>query len=74
MGWKTIPSWPHPALFISGSRSDYISENYRKDIITQFPQAQGQIILGSGHWVHAENPAAVIRAIHRFLAIPADKQ
>jgi esterase len=73
MGWKTIPAWPHPALFIRGSLSDYISENYRKDILTQFPQAQGQIILECGHWVHAENPAAVIRAIHRFLAIPSDK-
>lgn len=74
MSWKTIPAWPHPALFIRGSRSDYITEAYRKDIMPQFPQAQGQIILGCGHWVHAENPAAVIRAIHRFLAIPADKQ
>lgn len=74
MSWKTIPAWPHPALFIRGGLSDYISEAYRKDIIAQFPQAHGQIIMGCGHWVHAENPAAVIRAIHRFLAIPADKQ
>ncbi|CCW31244.1 Esterase ybfF [Xenorhabdus nematophila F1] len=67
ISWETIPAWHKPALFIRGGNSDYITEEYRDDIIRQFPQATAWVIAGSGHWVHAEKPEAVLRAIHRFL-------
>ncbi|OCQ51751.1 Esterase YbfF [Photorhabdus australis subsp. thailandensis] len=67
IGWQEIPAWPHPALFIRGGLSPYIQEEYRDDIVRQFPQAKAWVIAGCGHWVHSEKPDAVLRAIHRFL-------
>ncbi|WP_340609148.1 esterase [Xenorhabdus bharatensis] len=67
IGWETIPAWHKPALFIRGGNSDYITEEYRQDIINQFPQATAWVVAGAGHWVHAEKPEAVLRAIYRFL-------
>ncbi|OKP04891.1 esterase [Xenorhabdus eapokensis] len=67
IGWETISAWHEPALFIRGGNSDYVTEEYREDIINQFPQATAWVVAGCGHWVHAEKPEAVLRAIHRFL-------
>lgn len=44
-----------PALFIPGGNSPYVSEQYRDDLLAQFPQARAHVIAGAGHWVHAEN-------------------
>lgn len=68
VGWETIPAWDHPALFIPGGNSPYVTETYRDDLLSQFPQARAHVIAGAGHWVHAEKPDAVLRAIRRYLA------
>ncbi|MGX9740666.1 esterase [Pseudocitrobacter corydidari] len=68
IGWETIPAWDHPALFIPGGNSPYVTEAYRDDLLSQFPQARAHVIAGAGHWVHAEKPDAVLRAIRRYLA------
>ncbi|AGB79104.1 putative hydrolase or acyltransferase of alpha/beta superfamily [Enterobacteriaceae bacterium strain FGI 57] len=68
VGWETIPAWDHPALFIPGGNSPYVTEAYRDDLLSQFPQARAHVIAGAGHWVHAEKPDAVLRAIRRYLA------
>lgn len=68
VGWETIPAWEHPALFIPGGNSPYVTEAYRDDLLAQFPQAKAHVIAGAGHWVHAEKPDAVLRAIRRYLA------
>ncbi|MFV9375584.1 esterase [Citrobacter portucalensis] len=67
VGWETIPAWEHPALFIPGGNSPYVTEAYREQLLTQFPQARAHVIAGAGHWVHAEKPEAVLRAIRRYL-------
>ena len=67
VGWETIPAWDHPALFIPGGNSPYVPEAYRADLLAQFPQARAHVIAGAGHWVHAEKPEAVLRAIRRYL-------
>lgn len=66
VGWEPLPAWPHPALFIRGGLSPYVEDKYRESIISQFPQARAHVVAGAGHWVHAEKPDAVLRAIHRF--------
>ena len=72
VGWETIPAWEHPALFIPGGNSPYVTEAYREQLLTQFPQARAHVIAGAGHWVHAEKPEAVLRAIRRYLSEQAN--
>ena len=67
VGWETVPAWEHPALFIPGGNSPYVTEAYRGQLLAQFPQARAHVIAGAGHWVHAEKPEAVLRAIRRYL-------
>ncbi|WP_434643211.1 esterase [Klebsiella sp. I138] len=67
VGWQTIPAWPHPTLFIPGGNSPYVTDAYRDTLLAQFPQARAHVIAGAGHWVHAEKPEAVLRAIRRYL-------
>ncbi|MDE9578971.1 esterase [Citrobacter koseri] len=72
VGWETIPAWDRPALFIPGGNSPYVTKAYRHDLLAQFPQARAHVIAGAGHWVHAEKPDAVLRAIRRYLADKAN--
>ncbi|WP_336218924.1 esterase [Citrobacter amalonaticus] len=67
VGWEPLPAWDHPALFIPGGNSPYVTEACRADLLAQFPQARAHVIAGAGHWVHAEKPEAVLRAIRRYL-------
>lgn len=68
VGWEPVPAWDRPALFIPGGNSPYVTEEYREPLLAQFPQAKAHVIAGAGHWVHAEKPEAVLRAIRRYLA------
>ncbi|AIX74443.1 esterase [Mixta calida] len=68
-GWETVPSWSGPALFIRGGLSPYLDDIHRNALLAQFPQARAHVIAGAGHWVHAEKPDAVLRAVRRFLAL-----
>ncbi|MGS9655194.1 esterase, partial [Salmonella enterica subsp. enterica serovar Infantis] len=67
VGWETIPHCEHPALFIPGGNSPYVTEGYRVALLAQFPLARAHVIACAGHCVHAEKPEAVLRAIRRYL-------
>nr|WP_314264553.1 esterase [uncultured Moellerella sp.] len=69
IGWQDVPAWLGKVLFIPGGNSNYIKETYRDHMAKQFPNATAWVIAGAGHWVHAEKPDAVLRAIYRFLNI-----
>jgi len=56
-----------PVLFISGEESDYIKAEDHTTIKTVFPTAEIVFIKNSGHWVHAEQPALLIKNINYFL-------
>jgi esterase len=56
-----------PVLFIKGGDSDYILPEHRPAILQLFPQAQAKIIQGTGHWLHAEKPAAFTKLVQDFL-------
>ena len=58
-----------PALFISGANSDYIQAGDHQLIKTFFPAAEIVSIPGAGHWVHAEQPALLVKTIRYFLDI-----
>ena len=56
-----------PALFLAGGASDYLTEAHRDAVHTHFPAARIERIDGAGHWLHAEQPAAFLRAATAFL-------
>ncbi|KAE9538244.1 alpha/beta fold hydrolase [Ursidibacter maritimus] len=66
MGWQSV-SVNKPTLFIKGELSDYLQEKDTKTVLDQFPQAKLFVVSNADHWVHAEKPDAVIRAIQKFL-------
>jgi len=56
-----------PTLFISGGKSDYVTDNDWQHIKTLYTQSEHVVIDGAGHWVHAEKPDAFIHQVNRFL-------
>lgn len=69
IGWQPQAPWPHPALFIRGELSHYLADEYKDALLAQYPQARAHIVAAAGHWVHAEKPDAVLRAIRRFFVL-----
>jgi pimeloyl-ACP methyl ester carboxylesterase len=67
--WPDMPWQPYagPALFLRGGASHYVPEDAAPTIMRLFPGARIQTIIGAGHWLHAEQPAAVIAALSEFL-------
>ena len=58
-----------PVLFISGANSDYIRTEDHQLIRSIFPVAEFVTIPNAGHWVHAEQPALLVKNIKYFLDI-----
>lgn len=56
-----------PALFLAGSRSDYINRNNKSSIIDYFPNARIQTINDAGHWLHIDQPHSILNAILSFI-------
>lgn len=56
-----------PTLFLYGARSDYIEGRYLPQIRTLFPFARLRAVAGAGHWLYAEQPETVTRALQTFL-------
>lgn len=60
-------SFENPTLFMAGENSDYIRPEDQESILRLFPNSQTIFIPNAGHWLHAEQPAAVIEAVRDFL-------
>ena len=56
-----------PILFVRGENSDYILDDDERAINKQFPNARIITIPHAGHWVHAEQPEPLYKAIVDFL-------
>ncbi len=68
--WAAIDgerSYSGPVLFLRGARSTYILEEDLSSIRRLFPRALLETIAGAGHWVHAEQPEALIGVVGSFL-------
>lgn len=55
-----------PALFIHGVDSDYVKPEHRSHIERYFPRARHQAIEKAGHWVHVDQPEALIERVEEF--------
>ncbi|HXK80995.1 MAG TPA: alpha/beta fold hydrolase [Bacteroidales bacterium] len=53
-------------LFLKGSNSDYIDNKDYKHIDFIFTNSKIKVISGAGHWMHAEQPAAIEESILSF--------
>lgn len=58
------------ALFLRGGQSDYVLPKDETVIRRLFPRAEIVTIEGAGHWLHAEQPAAFLRAFGEASAKP----
>jgi pimeloyl-ACP methyl ester carboxylesterase len=56
-----------PALFMGGANSDYIKSSDKEDIENLFPDNHIIHIKNTGHWLHAEQPEAVVATLNAFL-------
>lgn len=60
-------SFEGDTLFIRGGKSDYISTDDETSIRNLFPSSHIETIDGAGHWVHAEQPQALLKVVRQFL-------
>jgi pimeloyl-ACP methyl ester carboxylesterase len=56
-----------PTLFMGGEKSDYIRSEDKEEIDRLFPNSQIIYLKNAGHWLHAEQPAAVVETVKAFL-------
>lgn len=56
-----------PTLFLAGANSNYIQQKDIADMERFFPNYELVFIADAGHWLHAEQPHAVVEEMRRFL-------
>jgi len=54
-------------LLIKGGDSDYLTAEHQADVQQQFTNVKAHVIANTGHWLHAEKPTEVLRAIRKFI-------
>ncbi len=70
-----ISGWPDevagrydgPVLWIRGERSEYVRPEHFEAMMTLFPRTALQTVPAAGHWVHSDDPRAVVDGIRNFL-------
>lgn len=60
-------SYPGPVLWLTGDRSRYVKPEHHATMERLFPAVVHQVVTGAGHWVHADQPQAVISALLDFV-------
>lgn len=60
-------SYEGPTLFLAGANSHYIQQKDLPEILEFFPNYELEFVKNAGHWLHAEQPHAVVEEIRRFL-------
>jgi esterase len=64
---RTDGRYDGPVLFIRGEESSYIQDKDMQRILGHFPAASLVTVEGAGHWVHAEKPEELLKAVREFL-------
>ena len=64
-------SYEKPTLFVKGAESTYIQSSHEKEIQSLFPDSDVKIIMGAGHWLHADKPQAFKKIAMDFLCAGA---
>ena len=56
-----------PTLFLAGANSNYVQQKDLPEILEFFPNYELEFVQNAGHWLHAEQPHAVVEEIRKFL-------
>ncbi|RME35730.1 MAG: hypothetical protein D6786_01120, partial [Gammaproteobacteria bacterium] len=65
-------SYAGPALFLAGEYSHHLRPEHYPKVRELFPAARIEVIPGSGHWPHTEQPERFMELVEGFLAsLPA---
>lgn len=56
-----------PVLWIGGSESRYVLDDYSAAMERYFPRVRRVTVKGAGHWVHSEQPAVFLEVLRRFV-------
>jgi pimeloyl-ACP methyl ester carboxylesterase len=68
-GWPALPGrFEGPVLALSGAQSAYVQPQHHALFRALFPAVTFRAIQ-AGHWLHAENPAAFLTEVRRFLPV-----
>jgi esterase len=54
-------------LFLGGCKSNYITAQYQNEIRRLFPNSKVDFIDDAGHWIHIDQPKAVLENFQAFL-------
>jgi len=54
-------------LFLAGANSNYVQQKDLPEILEFFPNYELEFVQNAGHWLHAEQPHAVVEEIRKFL-------
>lgn len=60
-------SFDGPTLFLAGANSNYIQQKDLPEMLEFFPNYELEFVQNAGHWLHAEQPHAVVEEIRKFL-------
>ncbi len=60
-------SFEGPTLFLAGANSNYVQQKDLPEILEFFPNYELEFVQNAGHWLHAEQPHAVVEEIRKFL-------
>jgi long-chain acyl-CoA synthetase len=66
-GWSRLPDITAPSLVIAAQRDWYVRPSLSRSTAYGMPRARLEIVRAAGHQAPLERPAAVNRAIERFL-------
>jgi len=66
-GWELLPDITTPTLVIAGQRDWYVRPSLSRRTAYAMPRARMEIVRTAGHQSPLERPAAVNRALERFL-------
>ncbi len=61
-------SYPGPVLWVTGEDSAYVRPEHGAAMTRLFPAVRRLVVPAAGHWVHADQPQAVITALLDFMA------
>ncbi len=69
LGFPQLPQhrFQGPTLFVAGDQSDYVRAEHKARILDFFPKADIKWIPGAGHWVHVDQPQALVETVQDFL-------